>query len=136
MMGFEIVMLLFEAQMVVVVLEIIASDRNSVIMAMGTTCAVSLTLCTLSDGNHRNYHPTCELYQTWLGAIHARDKALELTNRLRSRKDAGLSASNVARIAEPELANQGNFNLRSSDHAQEGGFALIHRASATAVAAR
>src|SRR6266516_2352906 len=85
---------------------------------------------------HRNYHPMYELYQTWLGAIHARDKALELTNRLRSRKDAGLSASNVARIAEPELANQGNFNLRSSDHAQEGGFALIHRASATAVAAR
>src|SRR5438876_6087664 len=89
-----------------------------------------------NDGNHRNYHPMCELYQTWLGAIHARDKALELTNRLRSRKDAGLSASNVARIAEPELANQGNFNLRSSDHAQEGGFALIHRASATVVAAR
>ena len=48
MMGFEIVMLLFEAQMVVIVLEIIASDRNSVIMAIGTTCSVSLTLCTLS----------------------------------------------------------------------------------------
>jgi len=48
MMGFEIVMLLFEAQMVVIVLEIIASGRNSVIMAMGTTCSVSLTLCTLS----------------------------------------------------------------------------------------
>jgi len=48
MMGFEIVMLLFEAQMVVIVLEIIASGRNSVIMAIGTTCSVSLTLCTLS----------------------------------------------------------------------------------------
>ena len=35
MMGFEIVMLLFEAQMVVIVLEIIASGRNSVIMAIG-----------------------------------------------------------------------------------------------------
>lgn len=48
MMGFEIVMLLFEAQMVVIVLEIIASGSNSVIMAMETTCSVSLTLCTLS----------------------------------------------------------------------------------------
>jgi len=35
MMGFEIVMLVFEAQMVVIVLEIIASGRNSVIMAIG-----------------------------------------------------------------------------------------------------
>ena len=51
MMGFEIVMLLFEAQMVVIVLEIIASDTNSVIMAMGTTCSVSLTLCTLTGQN-------------------------------------------------------------------------------------
>jgi hypothetical protein len=46
-MGFEIVMLVFEAQMVVIVLEIIASGRNSVIMAIGDDL-LRLTLCTLS----------------------------------------------------------------------------------------
>ena len=53
MMGFEIVMLLFEAQMVVIVLEIIASGRNSVIMAIGDLLRLTDSLHIVHIASHR-----------------------------------------------------------------------------------